>query len=117
ALSDRHNIQFHVTNGVTLPMFPDMKFDFIFSAIVFQHIPSKPIIRSIIREASRLLKPGCVFKFQAEGVPIKKRYMDTWHGAGFTEPEMRKIADESDFKIHDATGAGTQYFWLTFVKR
>jgi ubiquinone/menaquinone biosynthesis C-methylase UbiE len=77
ALSDSRNVRFHVTDGATLSAFPDRDFDFIFSAIVFQHIPRKSIVLSYIREAARLLRPGCVFKFQVEGVPIRKRYTDT----------------------------------------
>jgi len=117
ALSACPNVRFHVTDGATLSIFPDGEFDFIFSAIVFQHIPRKSIVRSYINEASRLLRPGCVFKFQVEGVPIRKRYTDTWRGVGFSEPEMHRIAQESGFLAHAMTGAGTQYFWLTFIKK
>jgi ubiquinone/menaquinone biosynthesis C-methylase UbiE len=117
ALSDRGNINYHVTDGATLSEFPAHSHDFIFSAIVFQHIPSKAIVQSYIREASRILKRGCVFKFQAEGAPIRRWRMNTWNGAGFAEEEMRRIAEESGFEVRDIRGAGTQYFWLTFVKQ
>jgi ubiquinone/menaquinone biosynthesis C-methylase UbiE len=117
ALSDCHSVRVRVTYGTALPMFPDNEFDFIFSAIVFQHIPRKSIIRNYIREASRLLRRGCVFKFQVEGVRIKKRHTDTWRGVGFSESEMYEIADQTGFMVHNCTGAGTQYFWPTFVKR
>jgi SAM-dependent methyltransferase len=116
-LSDCRNVSFHVTDGMTLSMFDDLNFDFIFSAIVFQHIPRKSIIRNYIKEASRLLRPGCVFKFQVHGIPIKRRHTDTWLGVGFSESELHEVAKQCGFTIHESTGAGTQYFWLTLVKR
>jgi SAM-dependent methyltransferase len=117
ALCDCQNVTFHVTDGITLSMFADREFDFIFSAIVFQHIPRKSIIRNYISEASRVLRPGCVFKFQVEGAPIMKRYADTWRGVGFSQTEMHEVADEFGFTVHETSGAGSQYFWLTFIKR
>ena|SRR5437016_1348133 len=117
ALSDCQNVRFQVTDGTTLSMFGDREFDFIFSAIVFQHIPRKSIIRNYIRDASRLLRPGGVFKFQVEGALIEKRYADTWRGVGFSKSEMYEIADQCGFTVHETSGAGTQYFWLTFIKR
>ncbi len=116
ALFDCRNVSFHVTDGSTLSMFADCEFDFIFSAIVFQHIPRKSIVRNYIREASRVLRPGCVFKFQVEGAPIRKRHTDTWRGVGFSETEMYKIAGQCGFAIHKTSGAGTQFFWLTLIK-
>jgi SAM-dependent methyltransferase len=109
-LSDCSNVAFHVNNGVTLPMFSDNSFDFIFSGIVFQHIPSKSIIRSYIREASRLLRSGSVFKFQVDGIPKRRRHTDSWHGAGLSEDEIVSMANRYGFIIHSSMGAGTQYF-------
>src|SRR5947209_10745792 len=50
-------------NGKDLSVVADKKFDFAFSTIVFQHIPSRDIIYSYVREVYRLLKPGALFKF------------------------------------------------------
>ena len=44
-----------------------MEFDFAFSVIVFQHIPSRAIIENYVREVHRLLRPGALFKFQVQG--------------------------------------------------
>jgi SAM-dependent methyltransferase len=116
ALTDCQNVRFHLADGKTLPMFGEGEFDFAFSGTVFQHIPRKSIISSYIREISRVLRPGCVFKFQVEGVPIKRRYTDTWHGAGLSESEISHIAKEAGLRIHGMSGAGTQFFWITAVK-
>ena len=116
ALSDRTNVRFHVTDGSSLSLFEANSFDFIFSTIVFQHIPRKWIVRNYIRHAFRVLRPNRVFKFQVQGVPISDAEAGTWVGVGFTRKEMQTIADEDGFRILSTTGEGTQYFWLTFVK-
>ena len=50
-----------------LSVLPDLEFDFAFSSIVFQHIPSRDIIENYVREVHRLLRPGALFKFQVQG--------------------------------------------------
>ncbi len=60
------NLHFYENNGLDLSMFEDNFFDFCFSAIVFQHIPSAKIIKNYIDETYRVLKPGGLFKFQTE---------------------------------------------------
>lgn len=118
SLSDCRNVALHINDGMKLSEFAQREyFDFMFSAIVFQHIPRRSIVRGYIREAARLLRSGCVFKFQAQGVPMKDRHPDTWVGVGFSESEMRTLASRCGFLVHSMTGAGTQYFWVTLVKR
>ena len=51
----------------TLRNRPPLEFDFAFSVIVFQHIPSREIIENYVREVHRLLRPGALFKFQVQG--------------------------------------------------
>ncbi len=103
-------------NGVDLAMFDDEKFDFAFSYIVFQHIPSKAVVENYIREVWRVLKPGALFKFQVQGVPDDDRQCDTWDGVGFSEEEMRQMAARCRFEMRYCHDADTQYFWLWFFK-
>jgi SAM-dependent methyltransferase len=63
------NIVFRETNGIDLGQFMDDVFDFVFSFIVFQHIPAKKVIFSYIHEGARVLRPGGVFRFQVNGLP------------------------------------------------
>jgi SAM-dependent methyltransferase len=116
ALAQRPNVTLHVNNGLDLSLFGKAEFDFVFSAIVFQHIPSKSIVIKYIREVARILRPGSVFKFQVQGFEIDEAYADTWVGVGFSEQEMRSLAKEIGFTIHDMSGSGTQEFWLTFIR-
>jgi SAM-dependent methyltransferase len=47
-----------------LHVFPDERFDMVFSLIVLQHIPSQEVIRSYIAEFVRVLRPGGLLVFQ-----------------------------------------------------
>lgn len=117
ALRGAPNAHFHQTSGADLAMFGDAEFDFAFSYIVFQHIPSKAVIESYVREAHRVLKQGALFKFQVQGYRLGTREVDTWNGVGFREEEMQQMAGRCGFEMRYAQGAGTQYFWLWFFKK
>ena len=116
ALRDCPNAHVQQNNGVDLSVFGDEEFDFAFSCIVFQHIPSKAVIESYVRETWRVLKPRALFKFQAQGMASAERHSDTWLGVGFTEDEMRRMAQRCGFEMRYTNDAGTQYFWLWFFK-
>ena len=117
ALQECTNVHLYVNNGTDLSIFPDGSFDFAISAVVFQHIPRQAIIENYIHEASRVLRSGSLFKFQIQGVSIAEHLANTWVGVGFSEKQIRKIAVRSGFDIAESSGAGTQYYWLTFAKR
>lgn len=109
-LADVPNAFVYETDGATLPMFDDGSFDFAYSFIVFQHIPYRDAVVSYLREVRRTLRPGGVFKFQAQGVVLPGE-RDTWVGVGFTATEMHALAEELDFVVLRQEGGGTQYFW------
>jgi SAM-dependent methyltransferase len=69
ALSGQANAFVYQNNGMDLSVVPDLPFDFAFSVIVFQHIPSRDVIESYFREVARLLRPGALFKVQVLGRP------------------------------------------------
>jgi SAM-dependent methyltransferase len=69
ALVGRANVFLYQNNGMDLSVVPDLPFDFAFSVIVFQHIPSRGVIESYFREIARLLRPGALFKVQVQGLP------------------------------------------------
>ena len=117
ALRDCPGVRLHQNNGIDLGMFGPEEFDFAFSSIVFQHIPSKAVIENYIREVWRVLKSGRLFKFQVQGVPLEEGAADTWLGVGYTEDEMREVAARIGFEMRYSHDAGTQYFWLWFFKR
>ena len=118
ALRDHKNAFIYQNNGKDLSVVPDQPFDFAFSTIVFQHIPSREIIETYVREVSRLLRPGALFKFQLQGyVGGNLDPDDTWEGVGFSEAQAKEMAGRCGFELRYSHGAGDQYFWLWFFKR
>jgi ubiquinone/menaquinone biosynthesis C-methylase UbiE len=112
-LASLSNVHLYAGSGADLAVLPDVPFHFAFSFIVFQHIPDKRVVESYIRDVHRMLTPGALFKFQVEGGDSEDRDpTDTWHGASFSEPELREIAERSGFELRYTHGAGTQFFWL-----
>jgi len=63
------SVRLDVGNGVDLSPYPDASFDFVFSYIVFQHIPDLNVTLTYVREAGRVLRPGGNFYFQVNTLP------------------------------------------------
>jgi SAM-dependent methyltransferase len=96
---------------------PELRVDFVFSYIVFQHIPSREIIENYVREANRILRPGGLFKFQVQGSSAMEILAgDSWVGVPFTEREAREMAQRCGFEMRHHEGAGGQYYWLWLFK-
>lgn len=118
ALADRPNAHFYKNNGMDLAVVPELRFDFAFSIIVFQHIPNLAVIENYIREVQRLLRPGALFKFQVQGCPsIESTPEDTWLGVPITEQLSVEMALRCGFEPRYRHGAGEQYFWLWYFKK
>jgi SAM-dependent methyltransferase len=118
ALADRPNAHVYQNNGTDLKVIPVAEFDFAFSTIVFQHIPSRDIIENYVREVSRLLRPGALFKFQVQGDCSREALPDdTWLGAGFSDEQALAMAGRCGFEPRYRHGVGQQYFWLWFFKK
>jgi SAM-dependent methyltransferase len=118
ALAGKPNVHLYKNNGMDLSVLPDVPFDFAFSSIVFQHIPSKQIIENYVREVHRVLRPGALFKFQVQGdTTIKTSPEETWLGAPISDREAVEMALRSGFEPRYRHGAGEQYFWLWYFKR
>jgi len=118
ALHDLPHAHAYQNNGMDLTVIAEGGFDFAFSTIVFQHIPSRAVIENYVREVNRLLKPGALFKFQVQGdATIETEPDDTWLGVAFSEQQAREMAERCGFEPRYMHGAGGQYFWLWFFKR
>jgi SAM-dependent methyltransferase len=118
ALRDRPNAHVYRNNGMDLSVLPALEFDFAFSMIVFQHIPSREVIWNYVREVGRLLGPGKLFKFQVQGdCTIDQAPRDTWHGVPFSDDDAVAMAEQCGFEPRYRHGAGHQYFWLWYFKR
>jgi len=118
ALQDRPRVKFYQNNGCDLTVVPPLEFDFAYSSHVFQHIPSRDVIDSYVREVHRLLRPGALFKFEVQGHTASGDSApdDTWHGVSFTEEQATEMARRCGFEHRYSFGAGHQYFALWFFK-
>ncbi len=118
ALADLPHAHVHQNNGRDLAVLPEVPFDFAFSSIVFQHIPSREVIENYVCEVHRLLRPGALFKFQVQGdSTIQTAPDDTWLGVPFSDNDVVAMAERCGFEPRYRHGVGTQYFWLWFFKK
>jgi len=118
ALADRPGVHIYQNNGCDLSVIPPIEFDFAYSAIVFQHIPSRQVIETYVREVHRLLRPGALFKFQVQGDSrVEAVADDTWLGVSFSDQAATEMAHRCGFEPRYRYGVGEQYFWLWYFKR
>jgi cyclopropane fatty-acyl-phospholipid synthase-like methyltransferase len=118
ALAKHPHAHVYQNSGSDLAVIPVADFDFAFSTIVFQHIPSREVIENYVREVSRLLRPGALFKFQVQGdTTLQTTPEDTWLGVPFSDQQAVEMAERCGFEPRHRHGAGQQYFWLWFFKR
>lgn len=62
--ADSEGIEFVVNDRADLSRFGDAEFDGIISFLVLQHLPSREVIRSYLREFARVFAPGGVMVIQ-----------------------------------------------------
>ena len=101
-------------------MFSDGSFDFVYSFIVFQHIPDRDVVLRYLREAGRVLKPGGILRCQLRGTPPldseMKRESSTWTGCHFSADEVAAFARKHHLQLVAISGLQTQYMWVTLRK-
>lgn len=118
-LESSGNAYLHCNSGTDLRVLGSLEFDFAFSFIVFQHIPSRTVIDRYVGEVSRRLRRGSLFKFQVQGYQSPSPRLgssDTWLGASVSERQAQEMATRHGFELRRSVGAGTQYYWLWFYK-
>ena len=116
-LRDTANAFPHHSSGSDLSLFPDEKFDFIYSYAVFQHIPSRDVVLNYLSEARRVLKTGGVLRCQLNGLPPHAKQYDTWSGVRISPEEIVQYSREQDMQLLVIEQIWTQYMWITCRKR
>jgi len=117
ALAGRPNVRLERTDG-DLGAIADASLDLVYSHIVFQHVPDRRALLRYFDEAARVLKGGGVFRFQVDGRPERTpRVAGTWDGVRWSAEEVRARVAERGFDVADLSGEGTQYLWVTAVRR
>ena len=112
------NVEVHRTDG-DLGFLPDDAFDFVFSHIVFQHLPRKAYATRYFREALRLLSPGGIFRVQVDGRSrqfFRRWIADSWSGVVFSADELVRRLERTGFRVTEVRGEGTQYLRATATK-
>lgn len=105
------NAFFFSTDGTNLPIISESA-DFVFSFIVFQHMPTTEVVVGNFEEIFRVLKPGGIAKIQVRGVPVRKGKWFT--GVSFTEQRIKSVI--GNLQILKTEGVGEKYFWLWLQK-
>ncbi len=116
--ADRPNVELHRTDG-SLQFLPEAAFDFVYSHIVFQHVPRKLYVERYFREAARVSKPGGLFRVQVDGRSrhVFRRWVaDSWSGVVFSARELARRLERAGFRVGEIRGAGTQYLRATAVR-
>jgi SAM-dependent methyltransferase len=117
-LAARPNVFLYKNNGIDLSVLGDLKFDFAFSIVVFQHIPRREVVESYVREVNRVLRPEALFKFQLQGDPrVANSPDDTWEGVAFSDRQVVEMGRRCGFDPRYRSGLGEHYFWAWFFKR
>ena len=113
-IADTPNVTTWVTDGSLAPM-PDASLDFVFSYIVFQHIPDRAPVRRYVEEAARVLKPGGLFRFQVDGRWRRDASCPatTYDGVKFSPADVGKLLAGTGLEAVDEWGAETHYHWVT----
>lgn len=139
-LADRSNATAHVASGSDLAAFADASIGFVYSYAVFQHIPSREVVWSYLRDAVRVLQPGGVLKCQFNSLPqrgeadvepvlgwsiragapprrlVLQDEPNTWSGVSFRAEELAAFCAEHDLQLLSFDGFDTQYLWMTARK-
>ena len=118
ALRSCPNAHVYQNNGMDLSVVPALPFDFAFSLYVFQHIPSYEVIESYFRAVHRLLRPGTLFKFQAQGSDrVIVNPAETWVGVPISMARAEEMAARTGFELRYSAGAGEEEFWVWLFKK
>ncbi len=95
------NGKFVISDGKKLP-FVDNYFDFIYSVLVFQHMP-RSMFEANLKEVSRVLKPGGKFFFQIpldeKGIKENPSESNPWLLRYYKRAGVEKLLKVYKFKI------------------
>jgi SAM-dependent methyltransferase len=126
------NVRWLLGDGESLAGIDDGSVDGCVSLVVFQHIPSKDVILSYVREMGRVLRHGGWAAFQISNDPrvhsrpgrfasvratVWSRLRrgpggqahPAWLGTSIELDQLERTAAEAGLTLTEVTGAGTQY--------
>ncbi len=104
----RPNVELHQTDG-GLGFLEDARFDFVYSYIVFQHLPRKAYVQRYLRESARVLKDGGWLRVQVDGRSqqfFRRWIADSWSGVVFSARELARRLEREGFRVTELEGPG-----------
>lgn len=113
-LAQLTNIKVNLNDGESIP-FPEAHFDFIFSYLVLQHVPTVLSLEQYLRHIYRTLKPGGLAKIQLRTGPGIRKWK--WsYGVSLPVAEGRDLAAKTGFTIITHEVESTKNLWLWLAK-
>jgi len=120
-LKDVKNIETMQTNGLDLKVFEDNKFDFVYSILVFMHIPVISVITGILNEMHRVLKNDGLLRvqFSSTGGGYEDAEFNGFNGRVIDLEKGKELLQEAGFEITDTQkGIGMPWYtWFTAIKK
>lgn len=115
-LSHVKNVSWLEVSGADLAPVASSSCDVAYSFIVFQHITDVRVTQRLIREASRVLKPGGSFIFQVRNLEDRRESTTVWEMTDLDVSSIRTVAESSHLRVEKHSGVGTHYLWLVCTK-
>ena len=112
-LAAHPNVETFCGDGSGLEPIADGSIGFVFSCAVFQHIPSKEVIREYIHEARRVMVPGGVFKCLVKYKSWEEgEVVGTWHGVNVAEADIDTWREETGFEYVKGYSVDEHVAWM-----
>lgn len=107
-------VVFDTFDGYTLP-YGSKYFDFVFSYLTLQHVPTVLDVERYLREIHNVLKDGGIAKVQVRGGRGVKKW--EWsYGVSFTPEEAITLAEKVGFTVRKHHVEGVKNVWLVLQK-
>lgn len=108
------NIILAETAGNTIP-YPDNRFDFVFSYLVFKHFPNVRLTEEYLCEIKRTLRPGGLAKVQVRtGPPL--HFWQWFYGISLTPEAARTLAEGTGLAVIKMEVENRKGLWLWLKK-
>jgi SAM-dependent methyltransferase len=139
------NARFELGSGRDLRGIDPCSVDFVFSYIVFQHIPDRNVILEYFKEIGRVLRPGGLFRVHLNGLPyvdfggrvlegyisrsprlrkfgvksvpfVRRRQLGSWLGHPIALTDLHPVLRSGDLRLQDVKGRWTDDMWVGGIK-
>lgn len=110
----REKIVLLETDGYTIPQ-KDNSFNTVFSYLVFQHMKTKEMVESNVKEVYRVLNPGGIFKVRIR-TDENKSLDPWWAGINYTEQTFGDLCRKVGFEVLKTESVSNYGLWVWLKK-